>query len=245
MNLERAYKNFFEKRADVPTPKLKNRHDSFRYPSKFKVDEANDRIFLPKLGWMRYRNSRKILGEVRNVMVSRQADKWFVSIQTRREVDLQPQKNGVVWIDLEVARFATFSDGVFVEPIDSFKKHEKRLKKAQKKLSKRRKAARTGGRHQNEFNAFTQKSPTSERTFCTSARPRSPKTTGSLSWKTCASRTCQLLRKVPRTILAKMSRPREDVNLTLSSEELCPGHEQLRKVSANASSALFAWCRKG
>jgi putative transposase len=135
-NLERAYKNFFEKRADVPTPKLKNRHDSFRYPAAFKVDEANDRIFLPKLGWMRYRNSRKILGEVRNVTVSRQADKWFVSIQTRREVDLPPQKNGVVGIDLGVARFATFSDGDFVEPIDSFKKHEKRLKKAQKKLSR-------------------------------------------------------------------------------------------------------------
>jgi hypothetical protein len=32
-----------------------------------KLDKTNSRIFLPKLGWLRYRNSRHILGEVRNV----------------------------------------------------------------------------------------------------------------------------------------------------------------------------------
>ncbi len=69
-NLERAYKNFFEKRADFPRYKKKGVSDSFRYPQGIKLDRVGSRVFLPKLGWLRYRNSRDVLGEVKNVTVS-------------------------------------------------------------------------------------------------------------------------------------------------------------------------------
>ena len=71
-DLERAYANFFAKRADYPRYKKKGRHDSFRYPDpkQIKLDQGNSRIFLPKLGWLRYRNSRQALGEVKQVTVS-------------------------------------------------------------------------------------------------------------------------------------------------------------------------------
>jgi putative transposase len=63
-DLERAYANFFAKRADFPRFKKKGQSDSFRYPDpkQIKLDQANSRIFLPKLGWLRYRNSREVLG---------------------------------------------------------------------------------------------------------------------------------------------------------------------------------------
>jgi putative transposase len=71
-DLERAYSNFFAKRADFPRFKKKGRSDSFRYPDpkQIKLDQANSRVFLPKLGWLRYRNSRDVLGTVKNVTVS-------------------------------------------------------------------------------------------------------------------------------------------------------------------------------
>jgi len=69
-NLERAYKNFFDKRADFPRFKKKGQSDSFRYPQGFRLDQSNNRIFLPKLGWIRYRNSRDIPGTVKNITVS-------------------------------------------------------------------------------------------------------------------------------------------------------------------------------
>ncbi|MCK9509938.1 MAG: helix-turn-helix domain-containing protein, partial [Pigmentiphaga sp.] len=52
-DLERAYKNFFAKRADFPRFKKKGQRDSFRYPDpkQIKLDQGNSRIFLPKLGW--------------------------------------------------------------------------------------------------------------------------------------------------------------------------------------------------
>ena len=82
-DLERAYTNFFSKRAAYPRFRKKGQRDSFRYPDpkQIKLDQGNDRLFLPKLGWMHYRNSRDVLGEVRNVTVSLSGGKWFVSIQ--------------------------------------------------------------------------------------------------------------------------------------------------------------------
>ena len=42
---------------------------------------------LPKIGWVRYRNSREVLGEIRSVTVGLSAGKRYVSISTRREVE--------------------------------------------------------------------------------------------------------------------------------------------------------------
>ena len=50
------------------------------------LDQENSRIFLPKLGWMRYRNSRQVTGVVKNVTVSQSCGKWYISIQTESEV---------------------------------------------------------------------------------------------------------------------------------------------------------------
>jgi putative transposase len=139
-DLEKAYTNFFAKRADFPQFKKKGRsRDSFRYPdpTKFKLDQDNSRIYLPKLGWIRYRNSRKVLGEFCNVTVSFKSGKWFVSIQTRREVEKPIPKGGAVGIDMGVARFATLSDGTFYAPINSFKRHQVALRKAQQAMSRK------------------------------------------------------------------------------------------------------------
>jgi putative transposase len=138
-DLEKAYKNFFEKRADFPRFKRKGQSDSFRYPDpkQTKLDQANGRIFLPKLGWLRYRNSREALGELRNVTISLSGGKWFVSIQTRREVEIPVPQGGAVGIDMGVARFATLSDGTYYAPLNSFKRHEAALRKAQQAMSRK------------------------------------------------------------------------------------------------------------
>ena len=140
-DLERAYANFFAKRADFPRFKKKGQSDSFRYPDakQIKLDQSNSRVFLPKLGWLRYRSSRQVLGEVKNVTVSLSAGKWHVSIQTEREVE-QPIPNGdAVGIDMGVARFATLSDGTFYAPLNSFRRHETALRKAQRAMSRKTK----------------------------------------------------------------------------------------------------------
>ena len=139
-DLEKAYKNFFEKRVAFPKCKRKGCGDAFRYPDakQIKLDHKNDRIFLPKLGWLRYRNSRDVLGQVRNVTVSRSGSKWFVSIQTQREVEQPlPAATTAIGIDVGIARFATMSDGAFIAPLRSFKKHQQRLARTQQRMSRK------------------------------------------------------------------------------------------------------------
>ena len=139
-DLERAYKNFFQKRADFPRFKKKGRHSSFRYPDsqQIKLDQENSRIFLPKLGWIRYRKSRKVLGELCNVTVSFNGKKWFISIQTEREASMPQQRPTTsVGIDVGITRFATLSNGNYIAPLNSFKKHQQRLAKYQRRMSRK------------------------------------------------------------------------------------------------------------
>ena len=138
-DLECAYANFFARRADFPRFRKKGQCDSFRYPDpkQIKLDQTNSRIFLPKLGWLRYRNSRDVLGTVKNVTVSLSGGKWHASIQTEREVEQAIPNGDAVGIDMGVARFATLSDGTFYVPLNSFKRHETALRKAQQAMSRK------------------------------------------------------------------------------------------------------------
>ncbi|SEA46401.1 putative transposase [Thiothrix caldifontis] len=141
-DLNKAYQNFFANRADLPRFKRKGSGDSFRYPDQkqIKLDQCNNRLFLPKLGWIRYRNSRDVLGELRNVTVSSKNSKWFVSIQTQREVEHPVLTvTTAIGIDLGIARFATFSDGSYIAPLNSFKIQQAKLAKYQRRMAHKQK----------------------------------------------------------------------------------------------------------
>ncbi|EKK2412995.1 transposase [Salmonella enterica] len=137
-DLERAYKNFFQKRAAFPRFKKRGQNDAFRYPQGVKLDQNNSRIFLPKLGWLRYRNSRQVTGIVKNVTVSQSCGKWYISIQTESEVSTPVHPSAsMVGLDAGVAKLATLSDGTVFEPVNSFQKKQKKLARLQRQLSRK------------------------------------------------------------------------------------------------------------
>ena len=137
-DLERAYKNFFQNRAAFPRFKKRGQNDAFRYPQGVKLDQENSRIFLPKLGWMRYRNSRQVTGVVKNVTVSQSSGKWYISIQTESEVSTPVHPSAsMVGLDAGVAKLATLSDGTVFEPVNSFQKNQKKLARLQRQLSRK------------------------------------------------------------------------------------------------------------
>jgi putative transposase len=141
-DLEKAFKGFFEKRSGFPRFKKKGSGDSFRYPEpkQIQLDQSNNRILLPKLGWLRYRNSREALGQVRNVTVSHSGGKWFIAIQTQRELEQPlPMSTTAIGIDVGIARFATLSDGNYAAPLNSFKTHQQRLAHYQRRMSRKQK----------------------------------------------------------------------------------------------------------
>ncbi|MCA1795854.1 MAG: transposase [Desulfobacteraceae bacterium] len=139
--LDQAIKEAFDKKNPKRFPRFKKKGksiDSFRYPQGFKLD--GNRVFLPKIGWVRFTKSREIEGVPRNITVSRRGDHWYVSIQTEREIaePIHPCTSSV-GIDMGLTRLATLSDGSFLEPLNSFKKLEKKLAKEQRRLARKKK----------------------------------------------------------------------------------------------------------
>ncbi|WP_407902448.1 RNA-guided endonuclease InsQ/TnpB family protein [Gallibacterium anatis] len=133
-DLESAFKNFFQQRADFPKFKKKGLKERFRFPQGCKLEQQNNRLYLPKIGWVRYRNSRDIVGEIKNVTVSQKCGRFFVSIQTEFEYEIPRHKGGEIGIDMGVARFATLSNGEFFEPLNAFKTYKGKLAKLQRQL---------------------------------------------------------------------------------------------------------------
>lgn len=94
-NLGAAFKNFFAGRAKYPRFKKKGvSHDSFRadsgtdkqHPNAVEVD--GKRVKLPIIGWVKMREAVRFIGQIKSAIVSRVADRWFVSLTV--EVDHTP-----------------------------------------------------------------------------------------------------------------------------------------------------------
>ncbi len=96
---------------------------------------------MPKIGTVGYRKSRSIIGKPKNITVSREGLKWFVSIQTEFEIEPKRMINSEIGIDMGVKKFVTFSNGTFVEPVNSLRNCLKQLAKLQKKLSRQQKGS--------------------------------------------------------------------------------------------------------
>ena len=141
-DLESAFKNFFQKRSGFPKFKKKGLKESFRFPQGCKLEQQNNRLYLPKIGWIRYRNSRDVVGEIKNVTVSRKCGKWYVSIQTEFEMETPRPNGGEIGIDMGIVRFATLSNGEHFEPINAFKNLKGKLAKLQRQLKNKVKFSR-------------------------------------------------------------------------------------------------------
>ena len=84
-----------------------------------------------------------------------------MSIQTEFEQEILVHQGSEIGIDMGVARFATLSNGDYFEPLNSFKKHQNALKKAQQSLSRKvkfsqnwlKQKAKIGKIHHNISNA--------------------------------------------------------------------------------------------
>lgn len=74
--------------------------------------------------------------------MSQACGKWFVSIQTQREVTPALPSGAAVGIDVGINRFATLSDGTWFAPLHSFKRHAQRLARAQRAMSRKVKFSR-------------------------------------------------------------------------------------------------------
>lgn len=122
----------------IPRYKKKGKHDSFRFPQGTKV--RGSKVYLPKIGWVNFIQSQQVEGKIKNVTVSRHLDHWYVAIQVELEIpDPVHPSESMVGIDMGVVKLAALSDGTVVAPVNSFGKLKSKIKKEQRKLSRKHK----------------------------------------------------------------------------------------------------------
>src|SRR5271163_696749 len=140
-HLDRAWRNFFKKAGhwERPRNKVRGRHDAFKIVGAAAAKTEQNRVWIPKVGWLSFRPSRPWRGFVKSYVVSRVANKWEVSLQCEVEVE-EPQAREDAWIgiDVGVAQYATLSDGTVYNAIHPLKRQLLRLKRLQRKLARKK-----------------------------------------------------------------------------------------------------------
>lgn len=146
-NLETAYKNFF---ADLKKSKQKRRFGFPKFKKKhgfkqsYKTNFTNGNIQLrdnylklPKLGWVKFHQSQDVTGIIVNVTVTRTTTgKYVASILCETEVEKHPHVDKKIGLDLGIKSYLVTSDSIEIENPKHYRQHLRKLRKANKKLSR-------------------------------------------------------------------------------------------------------------
>ena len=146
MNGDKAFRDFFKGAKGFPRFKKKKNQDVKAYfPKNNKTDWTIERhrVKIPTLGWVRLKEFGYIQTNsiVKSGTVSQKADRYYVSILVEEtDIKISNPNNAGVGIDLGIKEFAVCSDGIKFKNINktsTVKKVEKKLKREQRKLSRK------------------------------------------------------------------------------------------------------------
>jgi putative transposase len=144
-DLQRAHVNFFKKRTRFPRFKSRKRDQArFRIPQRVQI--ADGRVYVPKVGSVAIRQSQPVKGDTKSATFKRDATgHWDVTLVTEFTMPDTALPAGnpcrMVGIDLGLKDFAVLSNGERIPAPQFFRKAEKTLRKAQRVFSRRQKGS--------------------------------------------------------------------------------------------------------
>ena len=111
-------------------------------PACFELNQQDGRVKLPKIGWVKCRYPREIVGKPNSITVKFDGRRWILSVQTRQEVPdpVHPNKS-IAAGDLGVVQRVTWSDGHVDQAID-VSWEEERIAFYQRRLKNKKKFGR-------------------------------------------------------------------------------------------------------
>lgn len=150
-DLEKAFANFFAKRAAYPKPHRKQYGCSIRMQIDQRLASAanawgEQRVVLPGFGEIKLAQPERIPFERAKMVTLRRdgAGRFFIAFAVEQEVEALPATGAAVGVDLGVKTLATLSTGEKVEAADKKLKKLRRQLKHQQRILSRRKGARKG-----------------------------------------------------------------------------------------------------
>ena len=144
VRVDLGFKAFFARvqRGDTPGfPRFQGAgYDSFTYPQAgFKIHEQA--VYLSKIGIVKAILHRPVEGRMKTCTVRRQGDKWYMCLAVEVGEEPLPESTEQVGIDVGLNQFAALSTGEFIENPRFYRKDEKALAKAQRKVQKHKKCS--------------------------------------------------------------------------------------------------------
>ncbi|WP_449462601.1 transposase [Tardisphaera miroshnichenkoae] len=138
--LDIAFRAFFKRNSDYPNFRSKKEDQYFVIPQNFFID--GKRLIIPKFQeGIKFRDHAAMPEKIHEIVVTREGDRYYASIWYE-SYERPPKGSGVVGLDMGAAHFLVTSDGVAVEPLNAFKKFEKRLRKEHERLSRKKKGGK-------------------------------------------------------------------------------------------------------
>ncbi|WP_354636055.1 transposase [Planktothricoides raciborskii] len=135
-NLAQGWQDCFKKKKARPRFKKKGRQDSFTLDGRIKILSSN-KLKVPVIGCLKTYERLPVVPDPKNVTISREADRWFISFKIDVPVSPTEKTKDVVGIDLGIKVLATLSTGEIVKGTKSYRKHEKKLTRLQRKFSRK------------------------------------------------------------------------------------------------------------
>ena len=148
LNLNKAYKSFFQSGFGFPRFKAKKTVQSYKTNNqKGTVALLDGKVKLPKIGWVKLKVHRQPKGAIKSATVSKTATgKYFISILCEEEILPLSKTNSNLGIDLGLENFAILSTGEKVENPRFLSSLSKKLAREQKILSRRALLAKKKGK---------------------------------------------------------------------------------------------------
>ncbi|MBC6467139.1 RNA-guided endonuclease InsQ/TnpB family protein [Actinomadura alba] len=139
-----AMSNFFAGTHRRPTWRKAGRHEGFRIVGQRgrhwdvrRVSRKSGQVRIPKVGWVAFRWSRAVPGEVRSFRVTRdRAGRWHVAFAAVPEPVPGPGTGAVVGVDRGVAVSAALSTGELLSVPGLRDSEARRLLRLQRKLAR-------------------------------------------------------------------------------------------------------------
>ena len=146
----KAYKAFFNGQAQHPRFKTKRRSTPSFYNDCGKLKVKGNRVLLEKIGWVKTNEPLPVECKYYNPRIKFDGKYWYLTVGIEVETEKSVLDGRIVGVDVGIRELAVTSDGVFYENINktaSVRKVEKRLKRLQRRASKKYKKGTLKSKH--------------------------------------------------------------------------------------------------
>ncbi|MBX3288404.1 MAG: transposase [Acidobacteria bacterium] len=144
--VDKTFKAFFRRvkagqKAGFPRFRSIRRFDTITFPSYGDGIKLTDKLRIQGVGLVKVKLHRPIDGKIKTVSIKREGSKWYACFSVETKPEPLPRTDQAIGIDVGIESFATLSDGTHIDNWKYYESEQKRLRVAQRRVTRRKKGS--------------------------------------------------------------------------------------------------------